>query len=93
MRFRSASAPVLVGSSSFWQGIDVLGAQLSLVIIDKLPFAAPDEPVDEFMCDGIGGIFEILDRPGREGLHDELAHARVRNRTRRWRRRRARSCR
>lgn len=44
-RFRAAAAPVLVGASSFWQGIDVLGAQLSLVIIDKLPFAAPDEPV------------------------------------------------
>ena len=44
-RFREAPAPVLVGAASFWQGIDVRGEQLSLVIIDKLPFAAPDDPV------------------------------------------------
>lgn len=44
-RFRDAPAPVLVGAASFWQGIDVRGDQLSLVIIDKLPFAAPDDPV------------------------------------------------
>jgi ATP-dependent DNA helicase DinG len=34
-----------VGSASFWEGVDVQGAQLSLVIIDKLPFAPPDDPV------------------------------------------------
>ncbi|MCO5108236.1 MAG: ATP-dependent DNA helicase [Burkholderiaceae bacterium] len=44
-RFRSLRAPVLVGSASFWEGVDVVGPQLSLVIIDKLPFAAPDDPV------------------------------------------------
>jgi len=44
-RFRSHPAPVLVGSASFWEGVDVPGDQLSLVIIDKLPFAPPDEPV------------------------------------------------
>ena len=44
-RFRMAHRPVLVGSSSFWEGVDVAGRQLSLVIIDKLPFAPPDEPV------------------------------------------------
>ncbi|MFP5405803.1 MAG: ATP-dependent DNA helicase, partial [Gammaproteobacteria bacterium] len=38
-RFRSARQPVLIGSASFWEGVDVVGDQLSLVIIDKLPFA------------------------------------------------------
>ncbi len=36
---------VLLGAASFWEGIDVAGAALSLVVIDKLPFAAPDDPV------------------------------------------------
>jgi len=44
-RFRVAERPVLVGSASFWEGVDVAGRQLSLVIIDKLPFAPPDDPV------------------------------------------------
>jgi ATP-dependent DNA helicase DinG len=44
-RFRSASAAVLVGSAGFWEGVDVVGDALSLVIIDKLPFAPPDDPV------------------------------------------------
>ncbi|HPU52847.1 MAG TPA: ATP-dependent DNA helicase [Burkholderiaceae bacterium] len=44
-RFRNAAAPVLIGSASFWEGVDVRGRQLSLVVIDKLPFAPPDDPV------------------------------------------------
>ncbi|MCL4746597.1 MAG: ATP-dependent DNA helicase [Burkholderiaceae bacterium] len=44
-RFRELGAPVLVGSASFWEGVDVPGRQLSLVVIDKLPFAPPDDPV------------------------------------------------
>ncbi len=44
-RFRAVAAPVLVGSASFWEGVDVRGRQLSLVVIDKLPFAPPDDPV------------------------------------------------
>ena len=44
-RFRALPNPVLLGSASFWEGVDVVGAQLSLVIIDKLPFAAPDDPI------------------------------------------------
>jgi ATP-dependent DNA helicase DinG len=44
-RFREHPAPLLVGSASFWEGVDVPGSQLSLVVIDKLPFAPPDEPV------------------------------------------------
>ena len=44
-RFRRAGNAVLVGSQSFWEGIDVRGKALSLVVIDKLPFAPPDDPV------------------------------------------------
>jgi ATP-dependent DNA helicase DinG len=45
--FRRAGDAVLVGSVSFWEGIDVRGEALSLVVIDKLPFAPPDDPVVE----------------------------------------------
>ncbi len=44
-QYREATNPVLVGSQSFWEGVDVRGDALSLVIIDKLPFAPPDDPV------------------------------------------------
>ena len=44
-RFRSLGNAVLLGTSSFWEGVDVRGSALSLVIIDKLPFASPGEPV------------------------------------------------
>jgi ATP-dependent DNA helicase DinG len=43
--FRAAGNAVLVGSVSFWEGIDIRGEALSLVVIDKLPFAPPDDPV------------------------------------------------
>jgi ATP-dependent DNA helicase DinG len=44
-RFRAHGNAVLVGSQSFWEGVDVRGEALSCVIIDKLPFAPPDDPV------------------------------------------------
>jgi ATP-dependent DNA helicase DinG len=44
-RFRSTEGAVLFATSSFWQGVDVRGEQLSCVIIDKLPFAVPSDPV------------------------------------------------
>ncbi len=44
-RFRSTPHAVLFATSSFWQGVDVPGAQLSCVIIDKLPFAVPSDPI------------------------------------------------
>jgi ATP-dependent DNA helicase DinG len=46
-RFRALDHAVLVGSASFWEGIDVAGDRLTLVAIDKLPFAPPDDPVLE----------------------------------------------
>ena len=44
-RFRAWGNAILVGSQSFWEGVDVRGDALSLVVIDKLPFAPPDDPV------------------------------------------------
>jgi len=44
-RFRELGNAVLLGTGSFWEGVDVRGEALSCVIIDKLPFASPDDPV------------------------------------------------
>lgn len=44
-QFRLAKNAVLLGTGSFWEGVDVRGDTLSLVIIDKLPFASPDDPL------------------------------------------------
>ncbi len=44
-RFKSTPNAVLFATASFWQGVDVPGAQLSCVIIDKLPFAVPSDPI------------------------------------------------
>lgn len=46
-KFARLAHPVLVGSASFWEGIDLPGDMLTLVAIDKLPFAPPDDPVIE----------------------------------------------
>ena len=52
-RFRDAGNAVLLGTGSFWEGVDVKGAALSVVIIDKLPFAAPDDPLLKARLDAI----------------------------------------
>ncbi len=44
-RFRALGNAVLLGSQSFWEGVDVAGDALSVVVIDKLPFAPPDDPL------------------------------------------------
>jgi len=56
-RFRRLGNAVLLGSASFWEGVDVRGDALSLVVIDKLPFAPPDDPV-------LGARLESLEREG-----------------------------
>lgn len=43
--FRSDGNAVLVGSMSFWSGVDVVGPALRLVVIDRLPFASPADPI------------------------------------------------
>jgi ATP-dependent DNA helicase DinG len=52
-RFREEVDSVLVATSTFWQGIDVPGEALSLLVIDKLPFAAPGDPLVEARCERI----------------------------------------
>jgi ATP-dependent DNA helicase DinG len=52
-RFRASGNGVLLGSASFREGVDVVGDALSVVVIDKLPFAAPDDPVFEARLDAI----------------------------------------
>ena len=44
-QFRTTPNAVLLATSSFWQGVDVMGDALSCVIIDKLPFASPGDPI------------------------------------------------
>jgi ATP-dependent DNA helicase DinG len=51
--FRDTPGAVLFGTSSFWQGVDVQGEQLSCVIIDRLPFAVPSDPVVKARMDAI----------------------------------------
>jgi Rad3-related DNA helicase/serine/threonine protein kinase len=46
-RFRESDAAVLFGLKSFWEGVDIAGEALSLVVIDKMPFDPPDDPVHE----------------------------------------------
>ncbi|MGZ8273747.1 MAG: ATP-dependent DNA helicase, partial [Burkholderiaceae bacterium] len=61
--FRAAGNAVLVGSVSFWEGIDIRGEALSLVVIDKLPFAPPDDPVVE-------AKIRLLKRAGRNAFSE-----------------------
>nr|WP_183961168.1 ATP-dependent DNA helicase [Chiayiivirga flava] len=52
-QFRASGNGVLLGAASFWEGVDVAGEALQLVVIDKLPFAAPDDPVLEARLDAV----------------------------------------
>ncbi len=52
-KFRQTDNAVLLGTSSFWEGVDVRGKSLSCVIIDKLPFASPGDPVMQARIDAI----------------------------------------
>ncbi|HEY7004165.1 MAG TPA: ATP-dependent DNA helicase [Gaiellaceae bacterium] len=52
-RFRDDVASILFATSTFWQGVDVQGESLSLLVIDKLPFAAPGDPLVEARCERI----------------------------------------
>jgi ATP-dependent DNA helicase DinG len=66
-QFRSTPNAVLFGTSSFWQGIDVQGEQLSCVIVDKLPFAVPSDPIMKARTEAIaaagGNAFHDLQVP------------------------------
>ncbi len=62
-RFRALGNAVLLGSHSFWEGVDVRGEALSVVVIDKLPFAPPDDPVVAARLDALraGGGNAFMD--------------------------------
>ena len=62
-RFRRLGNAILVGSQSFWEGVDVRGEALSLVVIDKLPFAPPDDPV-------LSARIERMKQEGRNAFMD-----------------------
>ena len=63
-RFRESGNGVLLGAASFREGVDVAGDALSVVVIDKLPFAAPDDPVFE-------ARLEAMRRNGGNPFRDE----------------------
>ncbi len=68
-RFRAAGNGVLIGSQSFWEGVDVRGEALSVVIIDKLPFSPPDDPV-------LAARIEAMEKKGLNGfVHHQLPEA------------------
>ena len=52
-QFRASGNGVLLGAASFWEGVDVAGDALSVVVIDKLPFAAPGDPVLEARLEAV----------------------------------------
>jgi ATP-dependent DNA helicase DinG len=68
-RFRASGNGVLIGSQSFWEGVDVRGDALSLVVIDKLPFAPPDDPV-------LSARIAVMEKNGLNGfMHHQLPEA------------------
>ena len=68
-RFRASGNGVLIGSQSFWEGVDVRGEALSLVIIDKLPFSPPDDPV-------LAARITEMEKQGLNGfMHHQLPEA------------------
>jgi ATP-dependent DNA helicase DinG len=62
-RFRTTPNAVLLATSSFWQGVDVVGDQLSCVVIDKLPFASPGDPLT-------AARIEAITAEGRDAFQD-----------------------
>ena len=67
--FRRLGNAVLLGSQSFWEGVDVAGDALSLVVIDRLPFQPPDDPV-------LAARMEAMKRAGKNPFFDyQLPHA------------------
>lgn len=53
-RFKADGSGVLLGTRTFWEGVDVPGAALQMVIIDRLPFGVPDDPLWEAHCRDVG---------------------------------------
>ena len=60
-QFKAAGNAVLLGTASFWEGVDVRGEALSCVIIDKLPFSSPGDPV-------LKARLNAMERAGRQSV-------------------------
>jgi len=69
-RFRGEVDSVLLATATFWQGIDVPGEALSLLVIDKLPFSAPGDPLHEARC-------ELVERDGGDWFREYALPAAV----------------
>jgi len=61
--FRSAAAAILVATGSFWEGVDFPGRELEVLVVPRLPFAVPTDPIVE-------GRYERARRHGRDPFHD-----------------------
>ncbi len=63
--FRESDGGLLMATRSFWEGVDLKGAEVNCLVIDKLPFTSPDEPLCKALLEGI-------DRAGGNGFNDYL---------------------
>ena len=70
--FKKAYRPVLFGLDSFWNGVDIPGPQLQTVIITKIPFPVPDEPIIQAKCE------QVDQRDGSSFMEISLPYAVIR---------------
>ncbi len=78
--FKSKEESCLLATMSFWQGVDIPGKTLSLVIVDRIPFPRPNEPVTEARRKHAGArAFEVIDLPRAQTLLAQAAGRLIRN--------------
>lgn len=83
--FASDETSVLVATMGFWEGIDIPGRALSLLVIDKIPFARPDDPLNQARREAVeargGSAFDRIDLPNAAMLMAQGAGRLIRNET------------